>query len=197
MSSKEDFRMKIVKKFLLNEICQKVLLVSVVLVFMSAGCATSPKTFDPDVKGPQVMVEPESVSLGVVSLLKTPIVFKGKGFEPKDSVFVSLLNVKKGDKTADIPIASGEVDKDGNFIAPVGTISKVSDILHAKVGSNEKLETVIIVSQPPIPAGTYTAKAISFNSDETATCQITFKEPLLFDAMMDMLGKLSGKVKKK
>lgn len=184
--------MDIMKKMLVKGV-----LVSVLLIFMLAGCAKSPKTFDPGMKGPQVMVEPESVSLGVVALAKTPIVFKGKGFDPEDSVFVKLLNVKQGDKTVDLPIAEGEVDKEGNFLAPVGTISKVSDLLRAQIGSNEKMETVIIITQPPIPAGTYTAKAISFNSDETATCSITFKEPLLFDATMDLLGKLSGKVKEK
>ena len=189
--------MNIIKKLFLNAIWMKGLLVTLLLIFMTAGCAKSPRTFDPALKGPQVMVEPESVSLGVVTLVKTPIVFKGKGFDPNDSVFVSILNVKKGDKTVDLPIAEGEADKDGNFTAPVGTISKVSDILNAQIASNENLETVIIVNQSTIPAGTYTAKAISFNSDETATCEITFKEPLLLDAMMDMLGRLSGKVKKK
>ncbi|MFC1885009.1 hypothetical protein ACFL2O_09575 [Thermodesulfobacteriota bacterium] len=180
-----------------SNICLRGFLIAILLIFMFSGCAKSPKTFDPGMKGPQVMVQPEAVSLGVVALAKTPIVFKGKGFEPGDSIFISLLNVKKGDKSVNLPIADGEVDKNGNFTAPVGTISKVSDILNAKIGSNKKLETIIIVSQPTIPAGTYTAKATSLDSDKTATCKIRFKEPLLFDAIMDMLGSLSGKVVKK
>jgi hypothetical protein len=184
------------KKIPSKKICLKGLMVTVSLIFAFSGCATAPSTFDKGIEGPQMIVDPQSVSLGVVSLAKTPIVFKGMGFEPEDSVFINLLNVKKGDKMVHIPIAAGDVDKEGRFVASVGTIEKVNELLNAKIGSNEKLETVIIVSGPPIPAGTYTARAVSMESDKIAVCKITFKEPLGFDVLKDLLGQLLGKVKK-
>jgi hypothetical protein len=145
-----------------------------------------------------MIVEPCAVSLGVVTMLKTPIVFKGKGFEPGDSVFVKLLNVyNRKDKVEDIPVADGNVDKAGNFTAKVGLIVKVSALLKAKLGANEKMETVIMVSQPPIPEGVYTAKAVSMESDKTAECKLKIKGPSMMDGIKDWLGGLLGKIKKK
>ena len=163
--------------------------------FLLASCATPPpKQFNPDVRGPQMFVEPESVSLGVAAMSGTPIVFKGNGFNPKDSVFIQLLSVKKGDKIIHIPIADAEIDEKGGFQAQVGTLVKVSEFLNAAIGSNEKMENIILVSQPPIPPGTYTARAVSMESDKIAVCKLTFTEPSVMDNLKDWLGGVMGKI---
>ena len=66
-------------------------LICVFLVFLVIGRATAPGGLDPNIKGPQVVVQPEAVTLGVASVTRTPIVFMGKGFQPDDSVFIELL----------------------------------------------------------------------------------------------------------
>ncbi len=172
-------------------------LVSLVFIFMFSGCAVSPKGFDPKIKGPQMIVEPGEISLGVAKLTKTPLVFKGKGFQPEDSVFVTLIGVKKAGKTVDIPIADGNVDKNGFFTAKVGTLVKVGEFLRARIGSNKKMENIIIVSQPPISPGTYTARAVSMESDKEAECNLEVKAASMGDKFKDWMGVRLGKIVKK
>ena len=167
------------------------------MIFVFAGCAAPPKPFDPGIKGPQMLVEPGTISVGVVSMLRTPIVFRGKGFDPEDSVFITLLNVKKGDKVVHVTIAAGDVDKNGFFTAKVSTLAKVSELLNAKLGSNKKLETTIIVSQPPIAPGKYTARAVSMESDKIAVCKLVIEAPWGLDDFKDWVGKKKGKIVEK
>jgi len=189
--------MNIMRKCLPNKIWKKGGLISVFVLFMLMGCATAQKEFDPAIKGPQMIVEPETIRLGVAKMTKTPIVFKGKGFQPEDSVFINLLGVKTDNKANDVPIADGNVDKNGNFTAKVSTLVKVSQLLRASLGSNEKGENIIIVTQPPIPAGEYTAKAISMESDKRAECKLVVKGPSILDRIKDWIGGLLGKIEKK
>ena len=172
-------------------------LISSVFFFMFIGCASSPKEFDPNISGPQIIVEPDTIRLGVARMKDTKIVFKGKGFQPQDSVFVKLLDVDKNGEKVDVPIADGNVDKFGYFTAEVGTLVKIAELLRAKLGSNEKMETIVIITQPPIPEGTYTAKAISMESERTAQCELLLKAPSLLDRFKDWVGGLLGKIVKK
>ena len=172
-------------------------LISVFLVLVFAGCAAAPKGFDPGISGPQMIVEPGAISLGVATLTKTPIFFKGKGFQPGDSVFINLLGVKKDGKSVDVPVADGNVGKDGLFTAKVGTLVKISEMLRARLGSNKKMENIIIVTQPPMPPGVYTARAVSMESDKTAECKIVVKAPSFMDRFKDWMGGLLGKIVKK
>jgi len=159
------------------------------------GCAAAPpKEFDPNIREPQMIVEPESVSLGVAAMSGAKIVFKGQGFKPKDSVFIQLLSVKKGDKVVHVPVADAEIDDKGGFQAQVGTLVKVSEFLNAAIGSNEKMENIIVVTQPPMPAGTYTARAVSMESDKIAVCRLTLTEPSVMDKFKDWLGGVLGKI---
>lgn len=185
------------RKWVSNETCLKFGLISLVVTFMFIGCASSPKEFDDTIKGPQMIVEPGAIRLGVAKLKDTEIVFRGKGFQPEDSVFIELLGVKGKDKAVNVPIADGNVDKTGNFSAKVSLLVKVSELLRAKIGSNEKLETIVIITQPPIPEGTYTAKATSMESDLTAECQLVVKGPSILDRFKDWIGGLLGKIVKK
>ena len=189
--------MNIIRRWISKEACLKGGLISLIIIFMVIGCATAQKEFDPNVKGPQMIVEPETIRLGVATLTKTPIVFRGKGFLPEDSVFISLLGVKKKNKTVDIPVADGDVGKDGNFVAKVGTLAKVGELLRAQIGSNKEMENIIVVTQPPIPEGVYTVKAMSMESDITAESKLTIKGPSILDRIKDWIGGLLGKIEKK
>jgi len=125
----------------------------------------------------------------------------GKGFQPEDSVFISLLGVKTKDQVVDIPIADGDVDNNGYFNVELGSdliamVFKIGVLLRAKSGVNEKGEKFIIISQPPIPEGIYTVRAVSMESDKTAECKITIKGPSLLDRIKDWIGGLLGKIKK-
>jgi hypothetical protein len=185
------------KEWFSKDLLLKAGLISSVFIFMFIGCASSPKDFDPNTTGPQMIVEPDTVRLGVARMKGAKIVFKGKGFQPEDSVFVKLLNVDKNGQKVDVPIAEGNVDKFGYFTAEVGTLVKFTELLRAKLGSNEKMETIVIITQPPIPVGTYTAKAVSMESEKQAQCELIIKGPSLLDSLKDWIGGLLGKIQKK
>jgi hypothetical protein len=163
-------------------------------VFVASGCSQQVKTLDPGITGPQLIVNPETVRLGVAKIKDTKLFFSGSGFEPGDSVFVKLLKVPVNGKKVDLSIASADIRKDGTFDATVGLLTKVSDFLRAKIGSNEKMENIIIITRPPMPAGVYTARAISMLSDKTADCTLNVKGPSLFNRLKDWLGVKLGKI---
>jgi hypothetical protein len=195
--------MRITKKWLSKKACIIGGLMSLFTVLVVMGCATAQKEFNPDIKGPQMIVEPETLRLGVARVMGTQFVFRGKGFEPEDSVFIEILGVKKEDKTVDIPIFDGEVDEKGDFniqsrpgYDPAGLTFKIGVLLRAKTGTNKKGETNIVITQPPIAAGVYTLKAISMESDKTAESTLVIKGPSLLDSMKDWIGGLMGKIEK-
>jgi len=166
----------------------------ILLIF---GCSEPVKTLDRGVKGPQIIVNPGTVRLGVAKLRATKFVFSGSGFEPGDSVFINLLNVPVNGKKVDMPVASADIEEDGTFNAKVGTLTKVSDFLRAKIGSNEKMENIIIITRPPMPVGTYTAQAISMLSDRRAECTLNVTGPSLIDRIKDWIGGMLGKIVRK
>lgn len=173
-------------------------------IFMFAGCAHTEKEFNPKITGPQMIVEPEVITLGVARVMDTQFVFRGKDFQPEDSVFITLLGVKKGDKTIDIPIFDGDVDKNGCFTIktkpgydPAGLTFKIGILLRAKTGTNKKGKTILVITQPPIPEGLYKIRAVSMESDKKAECTLLIKGPSFMDKVKDWLGGLLGKIEKK
>ena len=180
---------------------KKVLPIISLLIFFTivliSGCSEAVKSLDQGIKGPQIIVNPGTVRLGVAKMKGTKIVFSGSGFEPGDSVFIKLLNVPVNGKKVDLSVAAADVDKNGTFNAKVGILTKISDFLRAKLGSNEKDENIIIVSNPPMPASAYTARAVSMLSDKKAECTLNVKGPSLIDRLKDWLGTLLGKIVKK
>jgi len=166
-------------------------------IFLISGCSEAVKTLDKGIKGPQIIVNPSTVRLGVARMKGTKIVFSGSGFEPGDSVFIKLLNVPVNGKKTDLSVAAADVEKNGTFNAEVEILTKVSDFLRAKLGSNEKMETIVIITNPPMPAGTYIARAVSMLSDKNAICNLTVKGPSLIDRVKDWLGVKLGKIVKK
>jgi hypothetical protein len=167
-------------------------------VFISPGCASPPKTLDRSVPGPQVIVNPGSIRLGVAKLMDTVIVFEGSGFKPGDSMFITLL----GPNETKAIVAEGPIKPDGTFKVELGKssinkLTKAMEILKADIVPNEKFEPVVVISQPPIPKGLYTVKVTSMMSSLTAETKLTVKGPTVIDSVMDWIGGLTGKIKHK
>jgi len=133
----------------------------------------------------------------VAKLTKTPIVFEGSGFKPQDSVFIKLT----GPGNTEVVAAGGKIGPDGKFKAKVEDLVKVAGILKASVRSeyadDGKQKVIVVLTQPPIPAGTYTATATSMLSDQSAETKLMITKPSAFDRFKDWLGKLLGKIEDK
>jgi hypothetical protein len=172
-------------------------LIALSAAFAIAGCAGSAKTLDMSVKGPQMIVNPQTVRTGIAKIMDTDIVFSGAGFEPGDSVFIELLDVPMNGEKSNIAIADANVGKDGTFHAPVGKLTKISDFLRAALGTNKKGENAPVITGPPMPPGIYTAQATSMLADTNAECTLEVKGPSLFDRIKDWLGVKMGKIIKK
>lgn len=166
-------------------------------LFIVTGCGTPTNALDRSVQGPQLLVNPEKIRLSVVWLKGATITFSGAGFRGKDSVYVELLDVNIDGKTVNLPIASGDVQDDSTFDATVNILSKFNDIMRADLGTNEKMENIIIITKPPIPKGTYTARAVSMESDIRAECKVHIVGPSMLDRFKDWMGGLMGKIVKK
>jgi hypothetical protein len=165
--------------------------------FVILGCAGSANTLDMSVKGPQMIVNPQTVRLGIARIIDTDIVFSGTGFEPDDSVFIELLQVPMNGEKGNIAVAEGNVGKDGTFHATVEKLTKITDFLRASLGTNKKGENAPVITRPPIPPGTYTVRATSMIADIQAECMLEVKGPSVFDRIKDWLGIKMGKIIKK
>jgi hypothetical protein len=171
-------------------------LVSLILVclFILSGCSSPPKTIDRSKSGPQVIVNPETIRLGIAKLAKkTNIVFEGAGFKPGDSMFITL----SGPNDTKVVVAEAPIQPDGTFKTTVPPLTKVMEMLRGDITFNDKFENVIVISQPPIPNGVYTAKVTSMLSKLTAETKLNVKGPTVLDSLTDWLGKLTGKIQYK
>ncbi|HXX34999.1 MAG TPA: hypothetical protein VEM15_11060 [Thermodesulfobacteriota bacterium] len=157
------------------------------------GCTSTPNTLDPSVSGPQAIVNPETIRLSVSKLKDTNIVFEGSGFKSGDSVLVTLL----GPKETKVFVAEAPVKPDGTFKALVSPLTRFMEILRADITFDEKFQNVVIISQPPIPEGVYTARVGTMISKQTAETKLTVKGPSMIDRLKDWIGGLMGKVKYK
>jgi hypothetical protein len=179
-----------------DDVLRLVVLVSLVSVclLMLSGCSSPPKKLDPSKSGPQVIVNPETIRLGIAKLAKkTDIVFEGAGFQAGDSVFITLL----GPNETKVIIAEGPIQPDGTFKTSVSALTKVMEILRGDITFNDKFENVIVISQAPIPKGIYTATVTSMLSKLTAETKLTVKGPTVIDSLMDWIGKVTGKIQHK
>jgi len=164
------------------------------LIILS-GCSTPPKKLDPSVSGPQMIVNPETVRLGVVKMRDTNIVFEGAGFQakPGESVLITLT----GPNETKVIVAEAPVQQNGTFKAPVPPLTKIMEFLRADVTFDEKFENVVVISQPPIPKGVYTAKVESMMSKQTAETKLNVKGKTVIDSFKDWIGKLKGRIRYK
>ena len=163
------------------------------LLIIIFGCASPPKTLDPSVSGPQLIVNPELIRLSVSKMKDTNIIFEGSGFKSGDSVLVTLT----GPKETKVVAAEAPIKPDGTFKAPVPALTKIMEFLRADITFNEKFENVVIISQPPIPKGVYTAKVGSMILKQTAETKLNVKGPTVIDSLKDWIGKLTGKIEHK
>jgi len=175
-------------------------LVSVVSVclLMLSGCSSPPKKLDPSKSGPQVIVNPETIRLGVAKLMATNIVFEGAGFKPGDSIFITLL----GPKETKAIVADASIKPDATFKAELGEssmskLTKAMEILRGDIVADEKFQPIVVITQPPIPEGIYTVKVTSMSSDLTAETKLNVKGPSILDSTKDLLGRLLGKIRYK
>ena len=168
----------------------------IIALMIIAGCGsevTKPKDFDSAVEGPQLIVEPDVIRLGVAKLVGTEIIFRGKGFDPDEKIMVVLSGNEEDNREISVPVGFGKADENGLFRAVVEKREKIFNILRADVNFGEKGASIVIMG-PPIPTGTYTAEAFGYNSEKKASCTLTFNEPTVTDQTKDWLGSLLGKI---
>ncbi len=201
------------------------LILMMVAGLLFTGCAgRGPNTINPAISTPQVVVNPDTVRLGIANLMSTDIVFKGSGFRAGDSVFISLSGpggakgavssrIKNPDGSftwvsapnegsTEVIVADAKVNPDGTFQAKVGILAKVTGILRADMAvdtysEDAKYKQALVINREPIPTGVYTARATGMLSDQSAVTQFTLAEPSLTDRFKDWIGKKMGKIQDK
>ncbi len=178
----------------LKKIITSSFVILVCLIILS-GCSSPPKKLDPSISGPQMIVNPETVRLGVVKMRDTNIVFEGSGFQtnPADSVLITL----SGPNETKVIAAEAPIQQNGTFKATVPPLTKIMEFLRADVTFDEKFENVVVISKPPIPEGVYTAKVQSMLSKQTAETKVTVKGKTVIDSFKDWIGKLKGRIQYK
>ena len=169
-------------------------LIAAVFFIFTLGCATPPKVLDRSFSGPQVVMNPQVIPLGVAKLMATDIVFDGSGFQPGDSVFISLIG-----QDVNTSLALAKVQQDGTFRAEVGQssqakLAKITGILRANVVTNEKFDSVVVLTRPTIPEGAYTARATSLLSPLTAETSVVVAGPSFFGRIKDSIAGMLGKI---
>lgn len=178
----------------------KIGLIFVVLIMISIGCGSGPKSlkaFDENIKRPQLIVAPETISLGVASIMGTDIIFKGRAFGPKEKIMLVLRGIDEKNSEVEITLGFGKTGDDGKFTAKVDKMSKVFNILQADVEYQDNDKKTVIVSGPPIPEGIYEAEAVGAKSDRKAKCTLILQKPSIVDNIKDAVGRIFlGKIKK-
>jgi hypothetical protein len=96
-------------------------------------------------------------------------------------------------------VAEALIQPAGSFKAEVSKLTKITEILRADAGFeiNKKYKEFVIITQPPIPEGVYTAKVICMKSTMTAETKLAVKGPSILDSTKDLLGKMLGKIRYK
>ncbi len=173
-------------------------LVMAAVILWAAGCAVTPdsRSFVCN-QGPTLQVTPETVRLGVARLVnETPLVFRGSGFMPGDSVFISM-SLKNDEEAPAVAIAEADIGEKGEFVTEVTKLVKITEFLQADLGLNADMEKYIIIDEDPIPAGEYRITAQSMEADRTAEGILTVRGPGLMDRLKDWMGGLLGKIEKR
>ncbi|MDI6725340.1 MAG: hypothetical protein QMD32_00115 [Smithellaceae bacterium] len=173
-------------------------LAAVVLFVFTLGCASPPKVLDRAIPGPQVVMNPQMIPLGAAKLMGTDFIFDGSGFDPGDTVFISLI----GKPDINVSLALAKVAQDGTFRAEMGqaqsaSIAKLTGILRAASRTNEKMQSVLVLTQPTIPKGAYTIRASSLMTAKTAETPVAVSGPSIIHSLMDMIGGILGKIEDK
>jgi hypothetical protein len=96
-------------------------------------------------------------------------------------------------------VAEALIQTEGTFKAEVSKLTKITEFLRADASFEieKKYKEFVIVTQPPIPEGIYTAKVACMMSDLIAETKLTVKSPSIVDRTKDLLGKMLGKIRYK
>jgi len=180
------------KKGYVSRLMVLISLMSVCLLIISS-CSSPPKKLDLSESGPQLIVNPETIRLGIAKVLDTNILFEGSGFKAKDSIYIELL----GPNQTKLVVAESLIQPDGTFKAEVSKLTRITEILRADASFEieKKYKEFVIITQPPIPEGVYTAKVTCMSSDMTAETKLNVKGPSILDSTKDFLGKKLGKIR--
>ena len=167
--------------------------ITLVCFVIISGCSSPPKKLDLSESGPQLIVNPETIRLGIAKVLDTNILFEGSGFKAKDSIYIELL----GPNQTKLVVAESLIQPDGTFKAEVSKLTRITEILRADASFEieKKYKEFVIITQPPIPAGIYTARVTCMSSDMTAETKLNVKGPSILDSTKDFLGKKLGKIR--
>lgn len=169
------------------------LFLSLIILGLASGCAGPVHRLDDALAGPQLVVNPDTLRLGVAKVMKTDVVFSGAGFSPEEKIMVVLRGNGPATKGVVVPLGYGTADAEGRFTVSVEKKMKIYNLLKADVTFGEK-GAIVLVSGPPVPAGTYTARATGYRSDRQAACALTLAPPSLFDRVKDRLARMLGKI---
>jgi len=165
----------------------------IIFLLTLADCASTSRTLNPNTPGPQLVVSPEKIRLGVVTLRDINIVFQGAGFKPGDSVFLTL----SGPKETKLIVAEAPIKADGTFKTSVPALTKIMEILKADVILDENFQNVVVISGPPVPEGEYIVKVNSMSTNLSAETKLTITGPNIIDKFKDWIGKITGKIRYK
>ena len=163
------------------------------LILFSTGCSGPSHRLDASLSGPQLVVNPDTLRLGVAKVMKTVVVFEGMGFEPAEKVMVVLTGSQAANRDMVIPMGFGAAGPQGRFAIEVDKKMKIYNLLKADVTFGEK-GAIVLVSEPPVPAGAYEAKATGYKSGQSATCRLTLAPPSFVDRVKDRIARLLGKI---
>lgn len=170
-----------------------VLFPMLVAMILAAGCGGPVHRIDDALSGPQLVVNPDTLRLGVAKVLKTEMVFSGAGFSPEEKIMVVLRGDASATKGVVVPLGYATADAKGRFTVEVEKKMKIYNLLNADVTFGEK-GAIVLVSGPPVPAGAYTARATGYQSDRQATCALSLFPPSLFDRVKDRIARMLGKI---
>jgi len=167
-----------------------------VVILIFSGCAVQRERVEglsPYYPGPQIAVEPNFASLGISTLLKTPVRIGGMGFDPGDTVFIDIVG-GEGEKSISIPVDSGDVDLHGGFTVEISQEVKMLKILRLDMDPSDNKPIIV---RSTIPPGAYVLKAESVATHKKAECVIRFQEPSKMDRFKDWLKIKLRKIKKR
>ncbi len=176
--------------------CGFTLWMLVIFMLMICGCTPKKKEIEglfTNYPGPQIAVEPYVVSLGIATMLKTPIEIGGLGFDPGDSVVVNIVGGAEKEKIT-IPINTWLVSDTGGFKIIISKEIKMLELLKLDLDPADNKPTIV---RDTIPPGPYVIKAESVKSDKKAECVIRFDAPNKMDRIKDWIQVKLRKIKKR
>jgi len=119
--------------------------------------------------GTSLKTDPASVPMNPAAMAGMKII--GAGFGSEDRIQIVLVKVNKGQ---DVPVASADADKDGNFTTTMNMLSILQGFFNFRFKGGKPLPDP---QNPPCPPGKYTMKATSWDSDAEATCELEITPP--------------------